>query len=80
MTASTASDNSPAISQVFRKREPVSAASFGLRAAGAGTSIRAVPVATGLFIVELRFAPQQDASGMPGKAIDKYQNLANSSE
>src|SRR5664279_4600788 len=57
MAASTASDNSPANSQVFRKCGPAGTigGGFGTRTTGATGSIRAVSIPTGLFMAhELR--------------------------
>src|SRR5664280_3286828 len=63
MTASIARDDSPAISQDFRKRGPagVAAGGFGTRTTGAAGSIRAVSIATGLFT--LRTPPVRPSHG-----------------
>src|ERR1035441_2956205 len=84
MTASTASDNSPAISQVFRKRglAGVAAGGFGTRTTGAAGSIRAVSIATGLFM--LRTPPTSprsgNVSGPSGFRLDPGQIRGNSKE
>src|SRR5450631_1606721 len=84
MAASTASDASPAISQVFRKRGPAGTigGGFGTRTTGATGSIRAVSIATGLFI--LRTPParptHRHASGTARRRLDTGQIPANPRE
>src|SRR5450830_648919 len=57
IAAASSSASGVAISPIFRNGARAGAPIFAPSAAGAGTSIGAVPVVTGLFIVELRLRP-----------------------
>src|SRR5450830_35264 len=69
IAAASSSASGAAISPIFRNGARAGAPIFAPSAAGAGTSIGAVPVVTGLFIVELRFAPNKTLAECPEKPL-----------
>src|SRR6185437_3490079 len=87
MPTSTASDAAPAISQVFRMRKPTGAAgatggAFGTRTTGGATgSIRAAPVATGLFIAQIPLPPSGvHPNARRGTGFDAYQTVTKTND